>query len=423
MVRTASRVLVASSVVAALLVIVPGPASQALGGGSGSVSLTSLGSPYTQDFDTLANTGTMNNLPINGWFLDEAGTSGSNNGQYAAGTGSGNAGDVYSFGATASAERALGTLRSGTLTPTIGAQFTNNTGTPVTALDVAFTGEMWRAGVTNRNAADRLDFQLSTDATSLSTGTWVDYDALDLHSPNLNATAGALNGNSAPNQAPVSLSITGLNIANGASLWVRWSDVDISGSDDALAVDTFSLTPRAGDVAPGVVDTFPDNGATDFPVNSNLTVTFSEPVNVTPSWFTLVCSASGEVTTTSSGGPTSYTLDPGTTLQNGETCTLTVLADQVSDQDGNDPPDTMVLNFVVGFTAFDVCQSPYTPIPTIQGSGLSTPIPGALTTQGVVVGDFEGSTGQAGFYLQDLTGDADSGTSTGSSCSPAVRTW
>ena len=39
----------------------------------------------------------------------------------------------------------------------------------------------------------------------------------------------------------------------------------------------------------------------------------------------------------------------------------------------NDPPDTMVLDFVVGFTAFDVCQSPYTPISTIQGSGLSTP--------------------------------------------------
>ena len=68
---------------------------------------------------------------------------------------------------------------------------------------------MWRAGVTNRNAADRLDFQLSTDATSLTTGTWVDYDSLDFNSPNINATAGALNGNSAGNQAPLSFSITG----------------------------------------------------------------------------------------------------------------------------------------------------------------------------------------------------------------------
>ena len=359
--------------------------AQALSGGSGSISLTTLGSAYTQDFDTLANTGTTNNLTINGWYLNETGSSGSNNGQYAAGTGSGTAGDVYSFGAAASTERAFGTLFSGTLNPTIGAQFTNNTGSTVTSLDVSYIGEMWRAGVTNRNAADRLDFQLSTNATSLTTGTWVDYNSLDFNSPNINATAGALNGNSSGNQTSVSFSITGLSIPNGASFWIRWTEFDISpGADDGLAVDTFSLTPRVVDFAPEVDDTFPVNGATDFPINANLTVTFSEPVNVTASWFTLVCSVSGPsgVPTTFSGGPTTFTLDPGISLTDGETCTLTVLADQVSDQDANDPPDNMVFNFIVGFTAFDVCAAPYTPIYTIQGSGLSTPIPGNCYDEG-----------------------------------------
>ena len=117
---------------------------------------------------------------------------------------------------------------SGTLNSTIGAQFTNNTGSTVTALDVSYTGEMWRAGVTNRNAADRLDFQLSTDATSLTTGTWVDYNSLDFNSANINATAGALNGNAAGNQAAVSFSITGLSIPNGASFWIRWNESDIA---------------------------------------------------------------------------------------------------------------------------------------------------------------------------------------------------
>ena len=74
---------------------------------------------------------------------------------------------------------------SGTLNPTVGAQFTNNTGSTVTSLDVSYMGEMWRAGVTSRNAADRLDFQLSSDATSLTTGTWVDYNSLDFNSPNI----------------------------------------------------------------------------------------------------------------------------------------------------------------------------------------------------------------------------------------------
>jgi DNA/RNA endonuclease G (NUC1) len=216
----------------------------ALGGGSGSVSLTTLGSPYNQNFDTLANSGTTNNLTINGWYLNESGTATANNGQYAAGTGSGNSGDVYSFGATSSTERAFGTLLSGTLTPSIGAQFTNNTGSIITSLDVAYTGEMWRAGVTNRNAADRLDFQLSTNATSLTTGTWVDYNNLDYNSSNINATAGALVGNNPGNQTAVSFSITGLNIPNGASVWIRWTDFDISSSDDGLAIDSFSLTPN-----------------------------------------------------------------------------------------------------------------------------------------------------------------------------------
>ena len=82
-------------------------------------------------------------------------------------------------------------------------------------------------------------------------------------------------------------------------------------------------------------------------------------------------------------------------------------------QDANDPPDNMVFNFIVGFTAFDVCVAPYTPIYTIQGSGLSTPIPGNVRTKGVVVGDFEGSSGQQGFYMQDLSGDGDPATSDG----------
>ena len=233
------------TILALMLAAVPRQSAQALGGGSGSVSLTTLGSAYTQDFNTLANTGTTNNLTINGWYLNEAGSSSANNGQYNTGTGSGTGGDVYSFGTAASTERAFGTLFSGTLTPTIGAQFTNNTGNTVTSLDISYIGEMWRAGVTNRNAADRLDFQLSINATSLTTGTWVDYNSLDYNSSNINATAGALNGNASGNQTPVSFSITGLSIPNGASFWIRWTDFDIApGADDGLAVDFSPLPPE-----------------------------------------------------------------------------------------------------------------------------------------------------------------------------------
>jgi uncharacterized protein len=405
------------TILALMLATVPMQNAQALGGGSGSISLTTLGNAYTQNFDTLANSGTTNNITIiNGWFLDEGNvTATANNGLYAGGTGSSNTGDTYSFGAAASSERAFGGLLSGSVTPTIGASFTNNTGNTVTTLDVSYTGEMWRAGVTNRGAADRLDFQLSTDATSLTSGTWINYDDLDFSSPNTLATAGALSGNSPGNQTSLSFSITGLSIPNGSTFWIRWADFNIASSDDGLAVDEFSLTPRVFDAAPEVDGTYPANGATDFPISANLMVSFNEPVNVTDPWYTLECSVSGTsgVSTTYSGGPTDFTIDPDVSLVDGETCTLTILAGGVTDQDGFDPPDNMVMNFDVGFSPFDICAASYTPIYTIQGSGLSTPIPGVVTTNGVVVGDFEGTAANSGFFIQDLAGDGDPATSDG----------
>jgi hypothetical protein len=380
---------------------------------AGSISLTNIGTAYTEDFNTLAIAGTANLLTLNGWELQESGTSTRNNGAYAASTGSDLSGDVYSFGVSGSSERAFGTLLSNSLTPIIGAQFTNNTGVTIAALSISYTGEMWRAGVTNRGTPDRLDFQLSTDATSLNTGTWTHYDDLDFNSPNLSATAGAVLGNSEGNQASISAIITGLSIPDGSSFWIRWTDFNISSSDDGLSVDDFSLTPMVADLAPEVTSTYPVDGATNFPVNANLTVTFNEPVNVVPDWYDLSCSVSGVVASTYTGGPIFFTIDPSVGLQDGENCTLTIKADSVTDQDGNDPPDNMVMNFVVGFTPYDVCLASYTPIYTIQGSGLSTPIPGTVTTQGVVVGDFEGSASLQGFYLQDLAGDGNTATSDG----------
>lgn len=128
--------------------------------GLASPTTAALDTPYTQDFDTLATSGTANTTLPNGWDLAETGTSSRNNGGYAAITGSDSAGDVYSFGASPSIERAYGTLLSETLTPTIGASFTNSTGSTITTLAIAYVGEQWRLGASGRGA-DRLDPCLS----------------------------------------------------------------------------------------------------------------------------------------------------------------------------------------------------------------------------------------------------------------------
>ena len=158
-----TRRLLAFSAVALLTLAAWSPLTTAQGGGP--ISLTALDTPYAQDFDTLALAGTSSVVPT-GWLFSESGTNA--NATYTAGTGSGNAGDTYSFGAAGSPERAFGGLQSGSLVPTVGALFTNNTGETITSLEIAYTGEHWRLGTADR--VDQINFEYSLDATSLTTG-------------------------------------------------------------------------------------------------------------------------------------------------------------------------------------------------------------------------------------------------------------
>lgn len=383
----------------------------------GTVTLTAFGVAYQQDFDALADSGTSGAEPL-GWDVAETGTNA--NGLYAAGTGSNTAGDTYSFGLSGSTERAFGGLQSGSLVPTVGVQFTNRTGGVITSLSIGYTGEMWRAGVSNRNAADRLDVQLSTDATSLITGTWAEVDALDLSSPNINTPVGALNGNAPENRSAIVSVIEGLAIPDGTTFWLRWTDFNIAGSDDGLAIDDVSLTASGmtvEDVPPTVTSTVPADGATGVAPAASVRIAFSEHVTVTDPWFSISCSVSGSHAAVVGGGPSIYTLTPTVVFVPGETCSVTMDGARVTDRDGT--PDALTTNVTITFLISDPCGQTYTPIPAIQGAGATAALTGVVTTTGVVVGDYEypgsGPTSAAlrGFYLQDPVGDGDSDTSDG----------
>jgi uncharacterized repeat protein (TIGR01451 family) len=218
------------------------------------VSLTTLGSAYTQNFDTLSNTAgsTTNNLTITGWFLTESGGGARDNEQYAVDTGASTTGDMYSYGAAAATERALGQLRSGTLIPLFGSCYTNNTGSTIASLDVNYFGEEWRLGTAART--DQMNFEYSTNATDLVTGTWTNVAALNFVTPDT-VTAGAKNGNAAADRTNKVASVASLSIPNGATFWIRWNDTDATGADDGLAVDDFSLTPQGAVTLPNLTVT------------------------------------------------------------------------------------------------------------------------------------------------------------------------
>ena len=193
-------------------------------------------SEYFQDFNTLADSGTSSVLP-DGWYLFESGSSADS--EYTASAG-GTGGNTYSYGSVGDTERALGGLRTGSLIPTFGANFINNSNDVITTVHIAYTGEQWRAGSASRSEPDTLKFQYSINATSLSDGDWVDINQLNFFSPNT-GISGALDGNLPENQTEINSTITGLSISEGTQFWIRWQDVDVSSSDDGLAVDDFSI--------------------------------------------------------------------------------------------------------------------------------------------------------------------------------------
>jgi hypothetical protein len=233
-------------------------------------------SPYAQNFNTLAKAGASSVLP-SGWLLLETGTNA--NANYTAGTGSSNSGDTYSFGIDAADDRALGSVQSGSLISSFGVAFTNTTGGAVTSLKIAYTGEQWRLGTASR--ADRLDFQYSTDATGLANGTWKDVDQLDFTGPITTGTIGALDGTIAANATAITYTITGLNIANGATFYLRWSDFNATGSDDGLGIDDFSIeaiSAGSDNTAPTLSSVNPANNATGINTSTSLVLNFSEPI-------------------------------------------------------------------------------------------------------------------------------------------------
>ena len=252
----------------------------------------------------------------------------------------------------------------------------------------------------------------------------------------------ACNGGSTPCSAAQLAQIVDLVGYDGANFF--------EGTPAPSLSNTLSAQRRAG----GCTDT--DDNAADFEARAPNPRNTASSLNVCPSSVSLsinnVSIQEGNSGTTSfdftvslstAAGPGGVTLDvatsdgsagapddftakslTGQTIPEGSssyTFSVLVNGDQVTE-----PDETFFVNVdnVSGATVADgqgqgtilnddVCGLPYTPAYQIQGSGSSAAITGNVTTQGVVVGDFEGTAGASGFYLQDATGDGNAATSDG----------
>lgn len=400
--------------------------------GAGTVSLSLMDGAVTENFDSLASSGSSSVTPT-GWALHEgpgsSSTGGAVNGAYTAGTGSSGSGDVYSFGSALANDRAFGTLLSGSITPTIGASFVNDTGTTISSLSVAYTGEQWRLGNTARE--DRLDFQISTDATFLNTGTWTNVDTLDFVAPVRLGATGALNGNGFANRASISAAVPGLNIPPGATFWVRWSDFNASGADDGLAVDDFSLTPRTTVVNTLSVNDVSVSEGDSGSTSATFAITSAAPAPAAGISFD-VATQNGTATTSDgdyAARSAHLTIPPGA-----RTTTFSV---DVHGDVRYEPNETFSVvltnpsNAEIGDgSGVGTIQNddpvPPTKISEIQGSGSSSPMAGtSVTIEGIVIGvddEIGASFGSnnsiihfpedAGIFVQEETADEDGNAAT-----------
>jgi methionine-rich copper-binding protein CopC len=148
------------------------------------------------------------------------------------------------------------------------------------------------------------------------------------------------------------------------------ADVDVGQNMAANFVFSFTI-----DTPPSVTSTTPANGATGVVLNSTVTVSFSEPVNVTGTAFKLECPAGTPVafTVTPASPASSFVLHPSSPLPAGVTCKATVLASQVTDVDVG---QNMVADFVFSFTT-DV---PPSVTSTVPANGATLVLPTATVT-------------------------------------------
>lgn len=253
------------------------------GASSASVSYTTVGSNYTQDFNSLPTTPTNANIQtatggytsgwkdddvtiagtqisIPGWYLyhaasqSEGGTNGHQ--RMRIGTGSSNTGAFWDFGVAgtnAVTDRALGNITSNTIdTSYYGVRLTNNTGVTLDQFTLGYTGEQWRDGgstTATPSVAQSVTFGYgvtSTAPANLGALAATSVGSLGFTGPQFGrVTATALDGNAAANRVVISpITVLGINWAPGQDLWLRWTDIDHANNDHGLAIDdlTFSAS-------------------------------------------------------------------------------------------------------------------------------------------------------------------------------------
>jgi len=210
------------------------------------------GGTYSQDFDSLPNTGSdspwTNGTTLTGWH-GYGGSSPTNTPLTTILTTDGDPATenvLHSLGTGNETDRALGG-RQFKEPFRIAAEFTNDTNVDITEVTIDYIGEQWRAVVPGAADNFNLIFQYSLDATAGNedSATWVAVSPLELDLPVKTVdTTTTLDGNLAANRSPFASTFTlSSDWTVGSSLWIRWTQAAPNTPQGAIpGIDDFSFT-------------------------------------------------------------------------------------------------------------------------------------------------------------------------------------
>ena len=222
---------------------------------------------YFQDFNTLPSSGIfptsgfgqgpyhLTSSPINasgtiGWQI--AAITGADV-KLSTDAGAGNGGSNYNYGSASATDRAIGCLASSSYLGSIGAVLVNNSTGPLNKVTITYVGENWRRG--GSGSFNKMLFSYKVGENSIKGTGFTVVPSLDFSTPTpVSGTGVAIDGNAAANRAVITATF---NLDNnwlpGQALTIRWNDVDETGIDDGLAIDSLTFvaegpsTPLAQD--------------------------------------------------------------------------------------------------------------------------------------------------------------------------------
>jgi len=168
--------------------------------------------------------------------------------------------------------------------------------------------------------------------------------------------------------------------------------------------------PPPGERAPAVAATTPTQGQDGVSRDASMTITFSEPVTTSAAAFGFECGTTAiPFAFAADPAGTSVVLGPTGPLPANADCTVTIAAAGVSDDDTDDPPDTLPADFTLSFGTAEASVENLR-IHEIQGRQHVSPYRGVLVAAvpGVIT-----ARRSNGFYFQDPSPDSDPRTSEG----------